>query len=108
MTLACEYRHSVTITAPNVTGVSPRGSDQLGTPTTIGTVLAKIESLSGRKLELARQLVSMATHEVTIRYLCGCIPEGQVIFGSRTFNIGAVLDKMENQFEMALICVEVV
>lgn len=105
--LSGELRHTITITVPNVTGTDGLGENVYGSPTVVGTVPAKIEPLSGRKLELARQIVPTATHEITIRYLAGVVPDqGQVTFGSRTFNIGAVRDVMETQFAMVLTCTE--
>lgn len=103
---AGELRHTVTIVQQQTTGAGPRGED-LTTLVTLGTVPAKIEPLAGRKLELARQVVATATHEVTIRYLPGLTPDQtQIQFGSRTFNIGAVRDVMETQFAMILTATE--
>jgi SPP1 family predicted phage head-tail adaptor len=105
MLLAGELRHIITITLQTKTGQGDRGQDVYDT-TTVGTVPAKIEPLSGRKLELARQLVSTATHEITIRYLSGVVPECQVTYGSRTFNVGAVRNLMETSFAMVLTVTE--
>ena len=87
------------------TGRGPRGED-ITTPVTIGTVQAKIEPLTGRKLEIARQLVSTATHEITIWYLDGVVPECTVTYGARTFNVGAVRNILETGFIMVLTCTE--
>ena len=107
MTIASDYRHSISITLQTATSQGVRGQDTYST-STIGTFFAKIEALSGRKQEIARQIVASATHEITIRYLAGVTPECKVVFGSRSFTIGSVLNRMENNFELVLTCTEVV
>lgn len=105
MITASDLRHSITITLETKIGTGARGQDEYVTKT-LGQVMAKIEPLAGRKLEIARQLVPTASHEVTIRYLQGVTPDCQVHFGTRLFNIGNVNNKLENNFEMCLLCSE--
>lgn len=103
--LAGELRHLITITIPVKSGTGDRGQDIYST-NTFFNVGAKIEPLSGRKLELARQLVATATHEITIRYIFDVVPEAMVTFNGRTFNVGLVRNMMETNFEMVLIATE--
>ena len=105
--IASDYRHSILITLRSTTGQGDRGHDEYATKT-IGSVMARIEPLSGRKLDLARQQIATCTHEVTIRYLQGVTPECKVIFNGRVFNIGNVNNRLENSFEQTLLCTEVV
>jgi len=100
------YRHYITITLASKTGTGDRGQDTY-TVNTIVSCFAHIEPLSGRKLELARQLVASATHEITIRYFSGVVPECVVTYQGRSFNVGAVKDLYENQYEMVLAVTEV-
>ena len=106
MTIASDYRHRITITLDTTTGQGDRGQDEYAT-NTIGSVMARIEPLSGRKLDLARQQIATATHEITIRYLQGVTPECRVIFNGRVFNIGNVNNRLENNFEQCLIVSEI-
>jgi SPP1 family predicted phage head-tail adaptor len=102
---AGNLKHLVTISNKVQTGTGDRGQP-IYTWQTLGTVPAEIVELSGRKLELARQLVSTATHQVTIRYLAGLETNSQVVFGSRTFNIGYVQNVKLMNFTMILTCTE--
>jgi len=66
---AGELRHLVTIQAKAVaTDANSRGHAARTWSDSISNVNAKIETPSGRKLELARQLVPTATHVITLRY----------------------------------------
>jgi len=100
------YRHYITITQSVTTGTGQRGQD-ITTPTTIVSCFAAIEPLTGKKLDIARQVVADATHEITMRYFAGVVPECQVQYQGRTFNVGAVKDLWENQYEMVLTATEV-
>lgn len=75
-------------------------------PQTIATVWARIEPLSGRELYRAQQVVAEVTHRVTIRARTGINEGMQVIYGTRSLGIGAVLNIEERGREMDLLCVE--
>ncbi len=67
--VAGELRHLVTIQAKSVAALpDSRGHPVRTWADAVTGVWAKIETPSGRKLELARQLVPTATHVVTMRY----------------------------------------
>jgi SPP1 family predicted phage head-tail adaptor len=100
------YRHYISITLNSVTSQGDRGQSVF-TPTTIGSTFALLEPLSGRKLDLAKQVYAVATHEVRFPYMSGVTPECQVVYGTRTFNIGSVRNEQENNWEMVLLCEEV-
>lgn len=103
--IAGNLRHNIVIQSKQVTGTGDRGQDTITWVNTT-TVPAMIEELSGRKLELARQLVATASHKVTIRYLSSLSIKDKVLFGSRTFNIGAILNTMMMNFTQELLCTE--
>lgn len=65
---AGELRHLVTIQAKSVSSPDTRGHPARTWADSIANVNAKIETPSGRKLELSRQLVPDATHSITMRY----------------------------------------
>src|ERR1017187_3647059 len=104
--IASDLRHPITITLDVATGQGQRGQDVYET-TTVASCYAKIEPLSGRRLEIARQILPTSSHEVTIRYVSGVTPNCKIVFGSRTFNIGNVSDKYENNFQITMLCIEV-
>jgi SPP1 family predicted phage head-tail adaptor len=101
---AGDFRHLVQIQTETITGHGQRGQP-VKTWATTYTVPAKIEDLQGRKLELARQLVSTATHQVTIRYIAGLTTRAtRLLVGSNTFNVGNISNHMEANFVLVLTC----
>lgn len=113
---AGEMRHQVTIKEHKIesgsTAVDTYGQvSASSTAWATGiTTRAKIEQLSGRELELARQNYATATHRVTIDYNSTMNSTGAtrraVVFGSRFMFIGAVLNEdMENR-QLQLLCGE--
>jgi SPP1 family predicted phage head-tail adaptor len=101
-----KLRHRITIHDQS------ESQDSLGqvvvTPAAAFERWAAIEPLSGRELINAQALQADVTHSVTIRHTPGVGPRMQIQFGSRTFNIGSVLNVDERNREMRLGCVEVV
>lgn len=78
------------------------------TPTVRWQPWAKVLTLAGRKIEQARAVVALATHEVTIRYRPGVTPHMQVFLaGGRTLNIEHVNDVESAHVALILTCVEV-
>lgn len=128
---AGELRQQITLetgvaAAPDTTGGVainwPTAAD--GTPTGFGTstvVRCKIETLSGDKLTVARQLVPDATHQVTLRYRQALDPyrtakvltlnrlrfkQGSLSAGRGLLGIGHVNDVEEMHVKLVLTCVE--
>lgn len=79
---------------------------QSTTWTTALTVWARIEPLSGRALEAARQLHAEVTHRVTIRYRPGITAAMRVKYGSRLLDVGYVLNPREANEQLQLMCTE--
>jgi SPP1 family predicted phage head-tail adaptor len=99
------YRHAVTIQSKTVPSVGDRGQPNVSWAT-LSNCYAAIEPLTGLKLEIARRLVSTATHEVRVRYMDGLDTRCRVVYGSLTLNVGAVLNDNELNFELKLLCAE--
>src|SRR5258707_35130 len=78
--------------------LNPDGS--VAPPTTFGTSWAAITALQGRDLDLAQQIVSTVTHKIVVPYQAGIVSSMLVQFGTRLFQINAVSDPDENQFEL--------
>ena len=90
----------ITIQAENPTTDAGGGqTDPWASPTTVATVQACIEPMSGRELINAMQLQDAITHKITMRYRAGIIAKQRIAFGSRLFNIRAVINVEErNRF----------
>jgi len=68
---------------------------------------ASVEPLSGRELELAKQIHDEISVRIWIRYRSGVVPEMRVLFGSRTFDVLSVLNTAERDIKMQLMCREI-
>jgi SPP1 family predicted phage head-tail adaptor len=101
-----KLRQQIQIIDPSSSRDSFGGSTP-GGGTSLGTVWASIEALSGRDALAAQSFTSIGTHLVTIRWMPGILAKQQVIFGSRTFQIEAVLNPDERTKKLILICVEI-
>ena len=73
----------------------------------VATVWAAIEPIRGREYFAAQQFSAETTHRVTIRYRSGVSPQWRVVFGSRTFRIESVINPLEKNERIELMCVEV-
>ncbi len=72
------------------------------TPHIRGSVLP----LTGRKLQVARQLVEHATCEIVTRYFRGMGPKKRLRLGNSVFNVGAVLDVLERNAKLVFTASE--
>jgi len=76
---------------------------------TQATVWADIRPLSGRELDIARQVNAQITHEVEMRYpSVSLTPKMRVVFDSRTFEIDSVITPNEIHKNVVARCVEAV
>jgi SPP1 family predicted phage head-tail adaptor len=73
---------------------------------TIDTVAASVEPLTGREFFQAQQTHSAVSHKITIRYRANTSPSLRILFGTRMFDITAVLDQEERHRWMILMCLE--
>ncbi len=83
-------RHRLTLQAPQ------RTPEDGGTATIawshVTDLFARIRPLAGREIVSADGLAARVTHEVTIRMTENVAPQMRFVFGTRTFDIHAVLD----------------
>jgi head-tail adaptor len=63
--------------------------------------------MTGRDAVAAQSFSSIATHQISIRYMAGVVANCQVLFGARTFQIEAVLNPNELTKKLILLCVEI-
>ena len=89
------------------------GTDNRGQPlgnwedlTTAPTVWASIEPLTVRTTEYARAIYSLATHRVFIDYRSDVTAAMRLVYGSRVFAIGSVINMHEANVTLELLCTE--
>jgi SPP1 family predicted phage head-tail adaptor len=74
--------------------------------TTLATVWAAVEPLTGGLLFAAKQAQSQVTVKVTIRYLATVTTAMQVAYGSHVYAIDAIIDFESRHETMELMCKE--
>lgn len=101
-----KLRHRIEIQS----SVSTRGQAGSSVPQwiTYATVWAAVEPLRGKALEVARQVVSTATHTVTARYNGRINPRQRILFGQRLFEINTAANPEERGRWTQMICTEVI
>jgi SPP1 family predicted phage head-tail adaptor len=76
----------------------------------VATVWGQIAPLTGAERLQAAQMTSIVTHEITIRYRTGVVPQMRIArtAGSQTFEIHAVLRSDDfRRRQLTLLCSEV-
>lgn len=71
-------------------------------------VPARIRPISGREYYVSSKPQSTVSHEIAIRYLAGVKPAYRISWGSRTFDIDAVINIGEENRFLILNCEETV
>jgi len=105
---AGKLRHRVDIQLPSTTQ-GTRGQRTGSSTTKAESIPCSIETLTGRELELARQVVSNATVRVTMRYPGITLTTKHfLMFGDRQLNIGHINDVDQIGREFILTCGEAV
>lgn len=102
---AGKLRHVITIKEKTVTQDSY--SEGIITWTDVATVRAAIETPNGNEYLDMESSGASISHKVTIRYYPSLAPTMIAIWGSRTFEIVAVLDD-NLQSQTVLMCNEVI
>jgi SPP1 family predicted phage head-tail adaptor len=74
---------------------------------TFAIVWAEILPLSGREYWSSKQVNSEVTGKIRIRYKSGITPKMRVKYGTRIFNIEAVMNYQEKNIETVLLVKEV-
>ena len=102
---AGQLRHRIDIQAPDG-GLNSFREPTGAWSTQWRNVPACVEELSGRELVAAQQIVALATHKVTIRYLAGVTAKHRVLFEGRVLDIQAPINPDTKKIQMDLLCVE--
>ncbi len=75
--------------------------------TTYATVWASIQPVRGAEYFTAQQAGASRQHEVRIRYRDDVEETDRIVYGSRTFEVEAVLTPWEVHSELLLYCKEI-
>lgn len=99
-------RQRVSIQSASVAKNSYGESIQTWTET--AEVWAAVEPLEGREYFQAQQVQAETSIRVRVRYLSGVVPTMRIIYGARTLEVLAVIDRDEQHKELHLMCRELV
>lgn len=102
---AGQLRHRLDIIAPTLVQDTFGGTD-IDQENVVATIWGYVESLTGRELEAAQQIVAQVTHKITIRWMDGLRPQQNVVFDNRLFQIQAIQNPDERHHALILLCVE--
>jgi SPP1 family predicted phage head-tail adaptor len=101
---AGRLRHRVTIQEPVV---ARNGyNEAITTWSTVATVWASVEPLSGREFFAAEHVQSEITHRVKMRYRSGVAPTMRVVHDGRYLMVEAVINYAERGTDLQLMCKE--
>lgn len=77
--------------------------------TTVATVWAAVEPLTGREFLEGRALDAELSTRIRVRYRTGVVmhPEMRVVWGSHTYDVAAVIEKKSEHREIWLMAQEV-
>ena len=82
--------------------------DEVITWVEFDVVWAAVEPLTGREFLDAKMVTAEVTTRIRIRHQDGISPEMQVVFGSKTYDILAVIHVQEREREDHLMCQEII
>jgi SPP1 family predicted phage head-tail adaptor len=100
-----KLRHQVYLQSSTAT--ANEFGENIPTWSTYATVWAEIKPLQGRELENAQQISEKCDYEVFIRYNSSVLATHRIVYGTRTFEINAVLNLEERNEILKLICTEI-
>ncbi len=87
-------------------GTGTHGEPLLSDWLSQGTIFGFIQCMTGRELQIARQVVATATHLVVTRYYDVITAQKAFRFGTRIFAINLVKNMDEKNQEMQSLCTE--
>ncbi len=100
---AGELRHRIDLQSPSKTRNSV--GEEVITYATVAAVWARVETLNGREYLDQQRAGASLTHKIKIRNRSDVGPTWRVVWGTRIFEISAVLSDNINH-EMTLMCSE--
>ena len=103
---AGKLRHRITIQELSITKDPDGYNEDIENWVDFKKVWAEIEPLKGKEYWAAKQVVGEVTGRMKIRYLEGVNEKMRVIYGSKTYDIEAVINVDEKNKEMQLLVKE--
>ena len=76
--------------------------------TAVDTVWASIEPLRGREYLEGRQEQADVSHRVRMRYQGSIVPTMRVLYGTRVFEVVSVVNPVERDISLELMCREAI
>jgi len=101
---AGKLRHRIQLLAPMPTQNST--GEEILSYSPLAYAWAEVRPLSGRELERAKVVAAEVSHEVVMRYMTLLNEQCLVLFGTRHFQINAILNTDERNVELRLLCTE--
>lgn len=103
---AGKLRHRITIQAP-IERENDYG-ERAVTWIDFASVGADIRPLSGRELVMAQQIESLVTTSIQMRFYPGLNPKMRIVYAGRIFEIASIINILERNRELNILCHEVV
>jgi SPP1 family predicted phage head-tail adaptor len=97
-------RHRVTIERPQPSPQDGGGATIEWTP--VGEVFARIDTISGREVEVADGRAGRVTHKVLIRYRNDILPEMRIVTEMRRLDVRSVIDVDGRRRWLQCLCEE--
>jgi len=74
--------------------------------TNVTTRWASIEPISGREYFAAQQVNAEVTHRIRMRYLAGMESTMRLLYGTRVYEIKAIMNAKERNQVLEILCTE--
>jgi len=103
---AGDLRHKITI--QKLTEASDGMGGMTTTYSTFKKVRASIWPIKGAEYLAARQTTSELTHKIRIRYLADLTPKHRIKWGTRYFDIEAIINPDERNIYYEMMCRETI
>lgn len=98
-----ELRNKVNIQSASVTKDSAGGIQEAWT--TVHSPWAKLEALSGKEMEVAKQVRADINYRITIRYYSGLTSKHRITWNNKTFNIVSIQNPGERNEDHIILAV---
>lgn len=105
MIVAGNLRQRLTLQVDTGTTLDNRGA-HVENWVNLSILPAQVETLDGKKLDVARQVFPMATHKITMRYYPLDPNLHRFEFEGRIFSIGSIIDAMNQHIKLEVLCKE--
>ena len=101
---AGRLRHYATVQNPAYGEPDARGQVHESWQTVYGNVPSEILTMSGRELELAKQIVPQATTKITMRYHSSVTNKSRIVWQGNVYNVEYVDNVQQRNLVLVLTC----